>query len=420
MDACITPLLSPQGRALLDALPPYDPESVFSLTKRLRAEGHAPELVSAALTQSRLRAKAGRKFGSFAPSMFFTSAGLEQATRFDVGVHHAARLREAGVTHVIDLGCGIGADSLAFAALGLRVSAVETDPETAVAARANLASFPEARVIIGDGLELDLESLGAQALWLDPARRNASGKRLMDPEQWSPRLSTALQLAERFTAAGIKVAPGIAHGLCPPAAHVQWISHESDLLEAVIWLGAAAPKPGRSALVLRKGRAHVFDSGANDATAPVVPESTAELGEFLYEPDPAIIRCGGIERLCSLHGLAPVSPNIAYLTTAGSCEPALTSSVTTSAETPIHPAAHWAARFKVNEVLPLEVKALRKALMRAGVTQLEIKKRGTDIDPEVLRRKLGLRKNTAGHGKSAVLILTPLMGRHRAILAERA
>lgn len=398
MSATITPLLTSEGRALLDALPAYDQGDVFSLTNRLRGEGYPPELVSLALTQSRLRQKATEKFGDFASSMFFTAAGLEQSTRLSVGVHHAARLREAGATHVVDLGCGIGADSLAMAGLGLRVTSIETDPETAGAAAANLAPFPEASVLTGDGLEISLDDIGADAIWLDPARRDSAGRRLKNPEEWSPKLSAALDIASRYSAAGIKVAPGISHGFCPHDSHVQWISHDGDLLEAVVWLGAAAPTAGRSALILRGEQTFTFDSGARWANEDLAPVPPAELGEYICEPDPAIIRSGGIARLCADYGLSPVSANIAYLS--GNC-----------------PTTALVTRFKVREVLPLEVKALKKALKNAGVTRLEIKKRGTDTDPEALRRKLGLRKQPGG--KDAVLLLTPLMGRHRAVLADR-
>lgn len=174
--------------------------------------------------------------------MFFTADGVEQATRLSVGVHHAQRFRLASAQHIIDLGCGIGADSMAFAGLGLRVSAIERDEETALAAKANLASFPEAELIHADGRDIDLAQFDADALWLDPARRH-NGHRIKDPENWSPALSTALDLARKFPAAGIKVAPGIDYAYLPQDAHVQWISVAGDLLEAVIWLGLAR-KPG--------------------------------------------------------------------------------------------------------------------------------------------------------------------------------
>ena len=71
--------------------------------------------------------------------MFFTRDGLEQASRPEVADYHASRFVQAGVHRVIDIGCGIGSDSLAFARAGLEVLAVDVDPVTAVVAQANLA-----------------------------------------------------------------------------------------------------------------------------------------------------------------------------------------------------------------------------------------------------------------------------------------
>ena len=45
------------------------------------------------------------------------------------------------MTRVADLGCGIGGDALGFAALGLRVHAVDADEVTAAIAAYNLAPF---------------------------------------------------------------------------------------------------------------------------------------------------------------------------------------------------------------------------------------------------------------------------------------
>ena len=83
--------------------------------------------------------------------MFFTRAGLEQASRPEVADHHANRFVQAGVRRVIDIGCGIGSDSMAFARAGLEVLAVDVDPVTAVVAQANLAD--RANVICADANE---------------------------------------------------------------------------------------------------------------------------------------------------------------------------------------------------------------------------------------------------------------------------
>src|SRR5690606_17425714 len=74
----------------------------------------------------------------------------------------------------------------------------------------------------------------------------------------------------------------------------------------------------------------------------------------------------------------------------------------------------FAARFRVLESLPFDVGRVKKLVAARGIGSLEIKKRGVDVDPAELRKKLSLR----GEG-SATLILTRVAGRRTAILAER-
>src|SRR5690554_5004239 len=93
----LAPVLTPQGWELVNSLPPYEEEGAFALNIALREAGHPPERVAAALTQSRLRAAARKKFGEFAGRMLFTHAGLQQSTRLSVAARHARRFREAGL-----------------------------------------------------------------------------------------------------------------------------------------------------------------------------------------------------------------------------------------------------------------------------------------------------------------------------------
>ena len=58
MDAShLAPLLTPEGWALLADLPPYDESTALAVGESLRDQGHSPALVSAALTQHRLRGR---------------------------------------------------------------------------------------------------------------------------------------------------------------------------------------------------------------------------------------------------------------------------------------------------------------------------------------------------------------------------
>ncbi|MCM3907035.1 class I SAM-dependent methyltransferase [Trueperella bernardiae] len=391
-------LLTPDGLELLESLPPYDHSQVLPLSERLQREGYDPDLIAEALTQSRLRERAHDKFGPFAGRMIFTRDGLEQATRLSVGAFHAARLRDAGATHVIDLGCGIGADSLAFAGLGLLTTSIEMDPDAAAAATYNLTPFPEVRVLHADARDIDLASLGANAVWIDPARRR-DGKRLKNPEDWAPPLSEAIEVARTFPTAGIKVAPGIDYAAVPEDALVEWISVDGSLVEAVIWLGDAAPSPGRRALVVAGATNATWDAGVVNPHVPPTLLSPEPVGAFIFEPDPAIIRSGSIASICAHHGLAPIAPGIAYLT----------------GNEPID--SPFLTRFTVLGTYTTEPKPLRKALAKLNVGRAEIKKRGTELEPEAFRKKLKLDPKRPGE---ATLIASPtLTGKHRVFLCER-
>ncbi len=381
-------LLAPEGWALLTALPPYDERLAMALAERLRAEGLHPSLVAAALTQSRLRSKARAKLGDFADGMLFTQAGLEQATRLEVAAHHARRYRDAGVTHVADLTSGIGADAMAFAGVGLRVTAAELDEMTAAIATVNLRHFPEAEVRHQDGLMLDFD--GIDGVYADPARRTKTGSRLFDPAAYAPPLDSVLALRERVPALGLKLGPGVPHRALPDDARAQWVSVDGDVVELGLWFGPLAPEgPGRSALVLRGGRAHVLapDDAAHAHVGPV--------GGYLYEPDGAVIRAGLVGDVAAEVRGRLVDPTIAYVTSDDRV------------------ATPFATGYRVLDTMPFGLKRLRAYLRERGVGTLTIKKRGTAVEPDQLRRQLDPRGDA-----SATLVLTRVAGQQTVLVVE--
>lgn len=386
----LAPLLTPQGQALVDSLPPYDPAAAERLSHDLRRRGHAPDLVSAALTMSRLRERGKVKFQGAAAAMFFTEDGLQQATRPAVADLHASRYVRAGCATVADLTSGIGADALAFARAGLRVIVNDLDPVTAGFAALNLRGHSGVQVVVGDALEVPLE--GVDGVFVDPARRNARG-RTFNPADFSPPFDAVLNLRKTVPALGVKVAPGIAHAELPADAHAQWVSVEGDLVEAGLWFGPLASAPGRSALVMKKGQVEQV-TATTDPTAPVIPLPPAPLGQYFYEPDGAVIRAGALEQLADILGGAPVSDRIAYL------------SSNQFVDTPL------ATAFEVVDVLP--VKQVGRYLAAREVGSVEILKRGFDVDPDQFRRKLKPRGPN-----SATIVLTRLEGAHRAVVVAR-
>jgi len=373
-------LLTPEGWRLLESLPPYDEKSALRLGARLRAEGHDPGLVAAALTQSRLRARGHDKLGPFADAMLLTPDGLEQATRLSVAAHHARRYVGAGVERVADLGCGLGSDAMALAGLDRHVLAIDADELTAAFATVNLRHWPSAEVRCHDVTTLDLPGMlePTDGVWLDPARRvggRAGGsRRTFDPEAFSPPYSFVLDVARQFSATGAKLAPGIAHRLLPdgvsaPAAEAQWVSVRGDVVECALWFGPLAREGvRRSALVLDgRGGVHELLDEPGVGRPPV-----SAVGAFLHEPDGAVIRAGLVPELTARLGARLVDPTIAYLTTDSPAS---------------HPLIHT---YAVEDVLPYQVKALRTYLRDRGVGVLTIKKRGSAVDPLQLRRQLRL------------------------------
>lgn len=417
-------LMSDEGRELLASLPPYDEKNAVALTSRLRDRGYSPELVAAALTQSRLRAKAVMKFGANAERMFFTPDALEQATRSAVAALHAERLRSSGASRVVDGGCGIGADAVGFARAGLDVIAVEADPTTAELARHNLAPYPASRVETGllEDLAPELRREAPDAAWwFDPARRipgvadiHGRTKRTFSLAALSPDWELVQQLAADAPAAGAKLSPGLAHGDIPPDCEAEFVSYAGDLVEATLWWGQAVRDEGTTATIVRPtdkradGSANADSSGDSvelrHVTRPDAADASgalarrADLGAFFYEADKALTRSGLVGALLNAVDGREFTAGYGY--------------VTADALTDI---GLLGRAYRVLDAVPLHVKTLRSYLRTRDVGRLTIKKRDVDLDADALRRQLKLKGSRA-----MTVVLVNLDGERAALVVEPA
>ena len=386
-------LLTPEGLTLIDSVSETDAmTNVVGAVSRLRAEGHSASLVAAVLTQVKLRHKAVPKFGEFASRMLFTEAGLEQATRLRVAALHAGRFAAAGLSRVADLGCGIGGDAMAIAAMDLQVTAVDADEVTATVASYNLAPFPTAEVRHARAEDVDTSEF--DGLYFDPARRtvgHSNTTRLTRPEDYSPSLDVVFERAASLPV-GVKLGPGFDRSLIPEDCEAQWVSVDGQVVELGLWFGALA-RPGirRSALVLDAQGTHEFTAAADSDDVDVRP-----LGEYLYEPDGAVIRARLIGDVARTLDAGMLSPGIAYLTGNENVR------------------IPFASTFRVVERFPLDERTLKRELAKREIGTLEVKKRGADIDPAAFRKKMALRGT-----HSATLFLTRVDGKHAALLCER-
>jgi hypothetical protein len=388
-------LFTPEALALLGSIGDLDAKAdVVKLVSALRAEGYDAGLVAAVLTQAKLRRRARKKFGDFTDGMLFTEDGLEQASRLQAAALHAGRFRGAGITQVADLGCGLGAESMAMGAIDLNVRAFEMDEVTAALAVFNLGAFENVEVEQADITTLDLSQF--EALFFDPARRELDGKgeraaRKFDPSQFAPNFDWVVEQA-RTKPTAIKLGPGHPHEAIAEGAEAQWLSIDGDLVELALWFGEVKrPKVKRAATVVNSsGRHEIVSEEFESEVAEIAP-----LKQFIYEPDNAVVRSHLIADLARDVDATLISREIAYL------------SSDTAIDSPLM------RGFRVVDEMAFDRKKLKAYLRDKNIGTLEIKKRGVDVVPEQLRKEMSLKGEIA-----ATLILTRVGDDHRALIAE--
>jgi SAM-dependent methyltransferase len=372
--ATLDRLLSEEGRALLEELPPgpLDPGEALRLGTRLRRR-HPAELVAAALAQQELRVRAAAKFRR-AGAMWFTREGLEQASAESLARHRAARY--AGFDRVADLCCGIGGDLCALAPRRAAL-AVDLDPVHLRMARENARLHGAGEVAAACADVRDLRLPPALAVFADPARR-AGGRRLPAAES-RPPLAWCLELAGRVAGVGVKAAPGLPLERVPPGWEVELLADRRELKEAALW---------SPALASARRRATVFPGPHTLTPRPGPPVPCAPPGAFLLDPSPAVTRAGLVEDLARDLGAWKLDRRVAFL----------------SADRPLP--TPFGRLLAVDASLPWSLKRLRELLRRRGVGAVEVRKRGSAVDVDVLAGRLRLRGDAR-----AVVVLTRVADR---------
>ncbi len=388
----------PQGQRLLEAAaretdPGGQPQSQLQLQERLRAEFPAA-MCRAAIATIELRLHAREKF-SHAMHMYFDREGLEMATREEVARYRATRF--AGCDSVVDLCCGIGGDTLALAAHS-RVISVDTDPLRLEMARMNGAAIGlDADRLLFVRADADGFNARAEAAFIDPARRK-SGRRVRAAEAYCPPLSSLEKLRRTIPLVAVKLAPGIRPGDLPDDAEVEFISSAGQCREALLSFPPLA-RVHRRATVLPGP--HFLEEDAARGPAAVVDSP----GAYLHDPDPSVVRAGLIDRLAALLDAWKLDPGTAYLTSdSGAVSP-------------------FAQVFRVLWDMPFNIKNLKRNLSQHGLRAEEIKKRHFPIEPEEMRRLLGVkprkRQPDGAASRSVTLILTRIAQRPHAFVCER-
>lgn len=407
-------LLSPAGRSAAAALSgtALEQQHTLSTLATLRRT-YSPEEAGALLTLARLRQKAVGKF-PHPDQLFFVPEALEQATAWPIAQRRAAQIAQhAPAGPLLDLGCGIGGDLLALAQQR-PVIAYESDQLRLRFAQANAELFGLHESV--DFRQADWTSAladgvlpEAAAAFADPARR-INERRVFSLHEMQPPFSAMLRLQRQLPLLVVKVMPGLdmaeLEQTLPPEllSHccVEFVSHDATCKEAVIWLGGVTPwlAPPAAEQVQRIRRVASVHTGAEwqtlVASGASPPLGELAVGQFLHEPDPAVIRAGAFAELCVQLDAHLFDQQIAYLVSSA------------------HSAHPLTQAFEIEEILPFGLKQLNRRLQALQIQHVEIKKRGAPIEPEQMRARLKLVKS----GRDAVVIFTR-RGNERIILICR-
>ncbi|MGH3434099.1 MAG: THUMP-like domain-containing protein [Thermocrispum sp.] len=344
-------LRSPEGVAALRAcggLELTDRSRLHDVSAAREAVG---ERAAAVLETLLLRRRTPAKLLD-ADEWLFTDEALQQASPTVVARHRAQRL--AG-RDVHDVTCSIGADLAELARVADRCVGSDVDPVRLAMARHNC---PGTTVLRADALRPVTRGAVVVA---DPARRDAGGRRTWRPADFAPPLDAIAQ-----TYAGrdlvVKCAPGIPPEAVPWAVERELVSLDGQVREACLWTGSLATMSRRATVLRGDGKSWTLTDAEPD-DCPV-----AEPGEWLIDPDGAVVRAGLVRQYAARHGLWQLDERIAYL--CGDQPP---------------PAVR---AFRVREFGHYREKDLRAALRRLDVGRVEILVRGLDVDPNTLRRRL--------------------------------
>lgn len=321
------------------------------------------EQSAAIVEQALLQIRAADKFAN-PQKMLFEREALQQATNDQVSGYRTLRIKAVDPALIVDLSVGIGGDAIALTGLA-PVVGLDVDPNRLLLAGHNALTVggPHQFMPI-QGDSMTLVPFPADIVFADPARREG-GRRLKGLDGYLPPV---VEMVERWLphagSLGVKVAPGILEHEIDERASVEWISLNGRLREALMWWGELGTPGLRLATVLPSGDSL---SGPEPDDIPV-----GRVGDYLHEPDDAVIRAGLVRVLAAEIDAHLIDTNIAYLSSDSRVD---------------HP---MCSSHRIDWVDSFNLKTLRRKLTEADIGSVTIKKRGSPLTPEELRPRLKL------------------------------
>ena len=387
------------GEALLVAPLPTDRLAAVTALRKI-CDGPQAAAVMEVRDIRRRAAESGKFPSEWAARLLGTDLLLQQASSIRIAVYVGRRLAAAGADPVWDLCCGLGANTIGLAAGGAVVEAFDRSPQAVLCATHNARAAHVAdlcTITVADVTTLDLSR--EAMVHIDPDRR-PNGGRTVSLADCEPSAGFLAALPQITRAGAMKLSPALPIDEIAAWSNIQieYVSEDSTCKQLLIWWGIDLPSPRQATLVF---------GDATDPQSISLPAGVAQRsvvagpGEYILEPDPAVIAAGATDDLAAL------------LSDRGTPAWRIASGLDwLSASDPVD--TPFARCFRI-----LHTAAGRERDIAATITELhggivEIKPRGLRLDTDALQRRL------RGDGDRPLAVLWCKLGsRQQAFITER-
>lgn len=364
-----------------------------------------------AITQIECRRKYGKKLRdtlSAAHGMFLFPNTLsgEQASSDAMAQWHATLV--SPLSTVVDMTAGLGIDAMHIAGVARSVIGIEQNETLARALQhnANVSGISNLTVECGDSVDmLSSGNLSADVLFIDPARRTATGARAFAISDCQPDVTRMLPEIKRYFKLLIaKLSPMLdISDTCrnlPGVTDIYAVGTHLECKEVVarvnLQIDHTTSVPTVHAITINNtGNASDIAFTVAEEDTATAPMATPHIGDTLYEPYPAILKAGAFNIFATKYGLSKIANNThIYI------------SDTLHADIP-------ATGYLIADIVPWQSKYLKRLNKAYPVAQVAVRNFGMTAD--ALRNKLSIRNG----GDTRILGVTDANAvRHLLILKQ--
>lgn len=367
-------------------------------TAKLLRKTISPERSAIVMEQANLRIRGRRKF-ELADQMFFSGKSLEQSTSSVIADYK--RQRFSGTERLADICCGIGGDLISLAkretdSLTTETIGVEKDPLIAHLANANISALQIANASVQSCSFEEFDLSPFDGLHFDPDRRAKS--RTTQGNLFAPSMPDIFARLDREQQrVAIKVAPATEVEFSGAPIEREWIGDWRECKQQVIWSGPGVETATRRATVVAKDGA--FFQFQHDEESPIEASPILDsIPQYIYEPHSSILAARLRDAVAQRYSLRPIARGVGYL----------------GADSPLSGVEPLLKGYRVDEVLPADLKLIQKTLNAMNIGQIVLKTRGVEqtLADRVSRLKL------KGTGKTTMMLTRHQQSR-RALLVTR-